>query len=430
LDDILSASDDMDDAPDEDEIDLGMDEIGELVEDLKLDLADDDSSLEGEVDMVFDEEETEDDSNDSVESLLDELGDDDSEELNLEDDSAEEESSADIVDTIETDIEGSSETDNEQISTETESTEEAENSSGDDSGSSESSNVLDMLHDLEISDESIEQDPEDMELGMDTLDDTKDDDLTDLGLDDTEAVESGEEDSDDDTEEVVVQDETTEGEITDLRLDDTETVQSDEEDAADITEEVVVQDETTEDEITDLGIEDVETPELEPETIESATEPAEIEPEADNVSPEAEDISALETTTDTQGELEKISEDKEEIESEESEFEIQVQVQETPAIDIVESEMPIESEAAETIAAPLGSDMLLNFNHEVVVEIARTRLTGEEITQITYGSIIELDKVAGEPVNLVLDGKTIALGEVVQINNEKLGIRIIGVIQD
>ena len=165
LDDILSASDDMDDAPDEDEIDLGMDEIGELVEDLKLDLADDDdSSLEGEADMVFDEEETEDDSNDSVESLLDELGDDDSEELNLADDSAEEESSADIVDTIETDIEGSSETDNEQISTETESTEEAENSSGDDSGSSESSNVLDMLHDLEISDESIEQDPEDMEL--------------------------------------------------------------------------------------------------------------------------------------------------------------------------------------------------------------------------------------------------------------------------
>ncbi|MEZ7973524.1 MAG: FliM/FliN family flagellar motor switch protein [SAR324 cluster bacterium] len=380
LDDILSASDDMDDAPDEDEIDLGMDEIGELVEDLKLDLADDDSSLEGEVDMVFDEEETEDDSNDSVESLLDELGDDDSEELNLADDSAEEESSADIVDTIETDIEGSSETDNEQISTETESTEEAENSSGDDSGSSESSNVLDMLHDPEISAESTEQDPEDMELGMDTLDDTKDDDLTDLGLDDTE------------------------------------TVQSDEEDAADITEEVVVQDETTEDEITDLGIEDVETPELDPETIESATEPAEIEPEA-------EDISALKITTDTQGEFEKISEDKEEIE-------IQVQVQETPAIDIVESEMPIKSEAAETIAAPLGSDMLLNFNHEVVVEIARTRLTGEEITQITYGSIIELDKVAGEPVNLVLDGKTIALGEVVQINNEKLGIRIIGVIQD
>ena len=411
LDDILSASDDMDDDPDEDEIDLGMDEIGELVEDLKLDVADDDdSSLEGEADMVFDEEETEDDSNDSVESLLDELGDDDSEELNLADDSAEVESSADIEDAIETDVEGSSEADDEQVSAETESTEEAENSSVDDSA------------------ESTEQDSEDMELGMDTLDDTKDDDLTDLGLDDIETVESDEEDSADETEEVVVQDDTTEDEITDLGLDDTETVESGEEDAADETEEVVVQNDTTEDEITDLGIEDVETPELEPKTVESVTEPAEIEPEADYVAPEAEDILALETTTDTQGELEEISEDKEEIEAEESE--IEVQVQETPAIDIVESEMPIESEAAEKIAAPLGSDMLLNFNHEVVVEIARTSLSGEEITQITYGSIIELDKVAGEPVNLVLDGKTIALGEVVQINNEKLGIRIIGVIQD
>ena len=446
LDDILSASDDMDDAPDEDEIDLGMDEIGELVEDLKLDVADDDdSSLEGEADMVFDEEETEDDSNDSVESLLDELGDDDSEELNLADDSAEEESSAAIENAIETDLEGSLEGDDEQVSPKTKSTEDAENSSGDDSrpsessnvaenssgddsGSSESSNVLDMLHDPEISAESTELDSEDMELGMDTLDDTKDDDLTDLELDDTETLESDEEDADDVTEEVVVQDETTEDEITDLGLDDTEGVESSVEDFANETGEADVPDETTEDEITDLSIEDVETLELEPETIESAAVPAEVEPEEELVEPKVEDISALETTTDTQGELEKISEYKEEIEYEESE--IEVQVQKIPAIDIVESEMPIESEAAEIIVAPLGSDMLLNFNHEVVVEIARTSLTGEEITQITYGSIIELDKVAGEPVNLVLDGKTIALGEVVQINNEKLGIRIIGVIQD
>ena len=227
-----------------------------------------------------------------------------------------------------------------------------------------------------------------MELGMDTLDDTKDDDLTDLGLDDTETVESGDED-------VAV------------------------EDVVDESDEVDVTDETTEDEIMDLGIDDVETAEAEPEADESATETAEVEPEA-------EEIPALETTSDTQGELEELSEEKEEIEIEEPEIE----VQETPAIDIVEIVMPIESDAAETIAAPLGSDMLLNFNHEVVVEIARTSLTGEEITQITYGSIIELDKVAGEPVNLVLDGKTIALGEVVQINNEKLGIRIVGVIQD
>ncbi len=390
LDDVLSESVDLDDASDEGEIDLGMDEIGDLVEDLKLDVAGDDidASVEGEADMVFDEEETEDDSNDSVESLLDELGDDDSGELSLAADSAGEEGFVDLEEVNETAVEESSETDAEKVSAETESTEKVEGSTGNDSGDSESSDVLDMLHDPDISDDTADEDTEDMELGMDTLDDTKDDDLNDLGLDDTETVESGNED-------VAV------------------------EDVVDESDEVDVTDETTEDEIMDLGIDDVETAEAEPEADESATETAEVEPEA-------EEIPALETTSDTQGELEELSEEKEEIEIEEPEIE----VQETPAIDIVEIVMPIESDAAETIAAPLGSDMLLNFNHEVVVEIARTSLTGEEITQITYGSIIELDKVAGEPVNLVLDGKTIALGEVVQINNEKLGIRIVGVIQD
>ena len=390
LDDVLSESVDLDDASDEGEIDLGMDEIGDLVEDLKLDVAGDDidASVEGEADMVFDEEETEDDSNDSVESLLDELGDDDSGEPSLAVDSTGEEGFVDLEEVNETAVEESSETDAEKVSAETESTEKVEGSTGNDSGDSESSDVLDMLHDPDISDDTADEDTEDMELGMDTLDDTKDDDLTDLGLDDTETVESGDED-------VAV------------------------EDVVDESDEVDVTDETTEDEIMDLGIDDVETAEAEPEADESATETAEVEPEA-------EEIPALETTSDTQGELEELSEEKEEIEIEEPEIE----VQETPAIDIVEIVMPIESDAAETIAAPLGSDMLLNFNHEVVVEIARTSLTGEEITQITYGSIIELDKVAGEPVNLVLDGKTIALGEVVQINNEKLGIRIVGVIQD
>jgi len=423
LDDVLSESVDLDDASDEGEIDLGMDEIGDLVEDLKLDVAGDDidASVEGEADMVFDEEETEDDSNDSVESLLDELGDDDSGELSLAADSAGEEGFVDLEEVNETAVEESSETDAEKVSAETESTEKVEGSTGNDSGDSESSDVLDMLHDPDISDDTADEDTEDMELGMDTLDDTKDDDLTDLGLDDTETVESGDEDVAvedvvDESDEVDVTDETTEDEITDLGIDDVETSESGDEDVVD---EVDVTDETTEDEIMDLGIDDVETAEAEPEADESATETAEVEPEA-------EEIPALETTSDTQGELEELSEEKEEIEIEEPEME----VQETPAIDIVEIVMPIESDAAETIAAPLGSDMLLNFNHEVVVEIARTSLTGEEITQITYGSIIELDKVAGEPVNLVLDGKTIALGEVVQINNEKLGIRIVGVIQD
>jgi len=107
LDDVLADPDDLD----EGEIDLGMDEIGDLVEDLKLDVAEDDAdadaSIEVEADMVFDEEETEDETNDSVESLLDELGDDDSGELSLTDDSAdlEEIDELDLAESLESDAE-------------------------------------------------------------------------------------------------------------------------------------------------------------------------------------------------------------------------------------------------------------------------------------------------------------------------------------
>jgi len=102
---------------------------------------------------------------------------------------------------------------------------------------------------------------------------------------------------------------------------------------------------------------------------------------------------------------------------------------EADATDLSENQMTNETVAEATAPAGAASDMLLHFQHEVRVEVARTRLTGKEITQITSGSIIELDKAAGEPVELVLDDRTIAQGEVVMINKDKLGVRIIGIVQ-
>ena len=414
IDDMFPDSDDVDDSPDGVEIDLGMDEIGDLVEDLKLDVAEDDEEVHvnGEGDMVFDEEEINNDSNDSVESLLDAFEDDDDDddgEHRVVDDSLEKETPTDPEKDSENDIEQSPESQEVHVPLVTESSVEEEGGDGDDSGESNPSDLIDILDDSDISDDSDQEEDEDMELGMDTLDETKDEELSDLELDTTEIEES-----------------------VDLDVPAIDT--------SDETKEVDISDESKEDEITDLGIDDVETVEIENDEDYSADESAEIELEEDIFESEAEDIAVTEIATETQGLLEELSGENEEIETEVQETpsdeltkeneEIINVAQETPSIVIVESEMPIESEATETIAAPLDSNMLLNFNHEVVVEIARTSLTGEEITQITYGSIIELDKVAGEPVNLVLNGKTIALGEVVQINNEKLGIRIVGVIQD
>ncbi|NQU65713.1 MAG: FliM/FliN family flagellar motor switch protein, partial [SAR324 cluster bacterium] len=58
------------------------------------------------------------------------------------------------------------------------------------------------------------------------------------------------------------------------------------------------------------------------------------------------------------------------------------------------------------------------------VEIGKANLKGEDITSLTYGSVIELDRKKGDPVDIILGNKIIAHGEVVQINEEQLGVRI------
>ena len=366
LDDMYTESEELDSEPDEEPIDLGMDEIGNLVEDLKMDFQQEetDESVNGEKDMVFEEEETEEESSDSVESLLDELDGDESEENSDSDDSFVDDIDGEIDKALDVgepevsddaEISGESTEEVEELdlsedldpeelkdsSGETEAVEESVESLSAEEADTDSSEVLEMLHDPEISEDSEDSeanDTEDLELGIDALDDIKDPEEA-----DTELVDIGE------------------SKIDELKFDN-----------------------------------------------------------------ETEENSASETSADSPEENEVSGEQLDASDS----VEVEPEIEETPVIEKVESEMPIETEASETSAVPLDADMLLKFHHEAVVEIARTQLTGEEITQITYGSIIELDKVAGEPVNLVLDGKTIALGEVIQINNDKLGIRIVGIVQE
>jgi flagellar motor switch protein FliN len=60
---------------------------------------------------------------------------------------------------------------------------------------------------------------------------------------------------------------------------------------------------------------------------------------------------------------------------------------------------------------------------ELSVELGRTRQTLSQVAQIGEGTIIELDKLAGEPVDLLAAGELIARGEVVVID-ESFGIRV------
>ncbi len=68
-------------------------------------------------------------------------------------------------------------------------------------------------------------------------------------------------------------------------------------------------------------------------------------------------------------------------------------------------------------------DLILDVPLEVTVELGRTSKTIKEILEISPGTIVELDKMAGEPVDILVNGKLVAKGEVVVID-ENFGVRI------
>ncbi|AOV09234.1 flagellar motor switch phosphatase FliY [Sporosarcina ureilytica] len=72
-------------------------------------------------------------------------------------------------------------------------------------------------------------------------------------------------------------------------------------------------------------------------------------------------------------------------------------------------------------------DILLDIPLQVTVELGRTKRTVQEILELSSGSIIELDKLVGEPVDILVNNRLIANGEVVVID-EKFGVRITDVL--
>ena len=66
---------------------------------------------------------------------------------------------------------------------------------------------------------------------------------------------------------------------------------------------------------------------------------------------------------------------------------------------------------------------------EVTVELGRTQKKISDILDFAPGTIIELDKIAGEPVDVLVNGKLVAKGEVVVIE-ESFGVRVTDIIKD
>jgi len=72
-------------------------------------------------------------------------------------------------------------------------------------------------------------------------------------------------------------------------------------------------------------------------------------------------------------------------------------------------------------------ELLLDIPLEITAELGRTRMIINDLLQLGQGSVIELNKLAGEPLEILVNQKLIARGEVVVVN-EKFGIRLTDII--
>ena len=80
-------------------------------------------------------------------------------------------------------------------------------------------------------------------------------------------------------------------------------------------------------------------------------------------------------------------------------------------------------------ASGTGNDinMILDIPVQLTVELGRTRIPIKNILQLAQGSVVELDALAGEPMDVLVNGFLIAQGEVVVVN-DKFGIRLTDIV--
>jgi len=72
-------------------------------------------------------------------------------------------------------------------------------------------------------------------------------------------------------------------------------------------------------------------------------------------------------------------------------------------------------------------DMILDIPVHLAVELGRTKISIRNLLQLAHGSVVELEAMAGEPLDVLVNGTLIAQGEVVVVN-DKFGIRLTDII--
>lgn len=83
----------------------------------------------------------------------------------------------------------------------------------------------------------------------------------------------------------------------------------------------------------------------------------------------------------------------------------------------------VKSPAAANARPPANLDMLMDVPLKITVELGRTQMTLKQALDLVQGSVVELDRLAGDPVDVFINDRMIAKGEVVVVD-DKFAVRI------
>jgi flagellar motor switch protein FliN/FliY len=93
------------------------------------------------------------------------------------------------------------------------------------------------------------------------------------------------------------------------------------------------------------------------------------------------------------------------------------------------SDMTTTDESSQTTGekGQIHSDVLQNIPVTLSIEVGRAVIKIRDLMRLTQGSVVELDRIAGEPLNLLVNNTVVAQGEVVLVN-DRYGIRLTRVV--
>ena len=86
-----------------------------------------------------------------------------------------------------------------------------------------------------------------------------------------------------------------------------------------------------------------------------------------------------------------------------------------------------ESSSSHDAENQINPEVLQNISVTLSIEVGRAMIKIKELMRLTQGSVVELDRIAGEPLDLLINNTVVAQGEVVLVN-ERYGIRLTRVV--